>query len=75
MDTEIGLVPLLPSTTETMSRGVLFKHAVVKGTPLNTMHEGISVSLAVLLTSVKKHWGAILQECTCLSQLTHCLEY
>ena len=42
MVTEIGLVPLFPSTIQTMSRSVLFKHAVVKGTPLNTMHEGIT---------------------------------
>ena len=73
MDTEIGLVPLVPSSIQTMSRSVLFKHAVVKGTPLNTMHEGISVSLAVLCTSVKR--GALLQECKCLSQLMHCFEY
>ena len=75
MNTEIGLVPLFPSTIETMSRSVLLKHAVVKGTPLNTMQECISVSLAVLFTVVKKHRGAILQEYTCLSQLMHCFEY
>ena len=75
MDTEIGLVPLFPSTIQTMSRSFLFKHAVVKGTPLNTVHDGISVSLAVLFTSVKKHRAAIVHECTCLSRITHCFEY
>ena len=48
MDTEIGLIPLFQSTIQTMFRSVLFKHAVVNSTPLNTMHAGISVSLAVL---------------------------
>ena len=57
MDTETGLTPLFQSTIQTMSWSVLFKHVVVKSTPLNTMHAGISVSLSVLTTSVMKHQG------------------
>ena len=73
MDTEIGL--LFQSTIQTMSWSVLFKHVVVKGTPLNTMHAGMSVSLAVLITSVMKHQGNSAGIHMRFSQLTHCVEY
>ena len=74
MDTEIGLIPLFQSTIQTMSWSVLFKHAVVKSTPLNTIHAGISVSLAVLITSVMKQYNSAGIHMR-LSQLTHCVIY
>ena len=75
METEIGLIPLFQSTIQTMSWSVLFKHTVLKSTPLNTMFAGISVSLAVLITSVMKHQGNSAGIHMRLSQLTHCFEY
>ena len=39
------------------------------------MHAGISVSFAVLITSVKKHCGDSAGMYMWLSQLTHCFEY
>ena len=75
MDTEVGLIPLFESTIQTMFWSVLFKHAVVKSTLLNTIHAGISVSLAVLITSVMKHQGNSAEFHTRLSQLTYCFEY
>ena len=63
MDTEIGLVPLFQSTIQTVSYSNM------------QMHAGISVSFAVLITSVKKHCGNSAGMYMRLSQLTHCFEY
>ena len=75
MDNEVGLVPLNQATIQTMSRSVLFYFAVVKSTPRNTMHAGISVSLAVLITSKQKHRGNSAGMHMWLSQITYYFEY
>ena len=76
MDTEVGLAPLFQYTIQTMSRSVLFYYAVVKSTPRNTMHASISVSLAVLITSKKKHRGNSAGMHVWLSQIKkYCFEY
>ena len=66
MDTEIGLV----SCSNLLSKqclGVSYSNM--------QMHAGISVSFAVLITSVKKHCGNSAGMYMWLSQLTHCFEY